>query len=241
MSPKQDNQEEYTITVNGEEQQIIKNKKISLTSDKKITAYYTEDKTVVISSPVSRFTHYGKTVEIEKSGPAAGSHCGLCGDYNQDKRADLKSPKKCIFKSDSLFGQSYRSKSSQCSPLPQQTQQKIQEEEQKCTKYETKKTEVSSVYSSGQKDSYAIKKHSYIYQEDKICISQDPVVQCSSNSIPQSMKKKMIKYVCLPKGRISKLYSERIERGESPQELKHQPISFQAQMDVPVKCGQKQL
>ena len=233
--------QQYTITVNGVAKQLVKNMKISLSSDKTITAYLTEDKTVVISSPSSRITHSGKTVEIEKSGPADGSHCGLCGDYNQDKRADLKSPKKCLYKSDSLLAMSYRSKSSQCSPLPQQTQLKIQEEEQKCTKYETKKTEVSSVYSSGQKDSYAIKKHSYIYQEDKICISQDPVVQCSSNSIPQSMKKKMIKYVCLPKGRISKLYSERIERGESPQELKHQPISFQAQMDVPVKCGQKQL
>ena len=41
--------------------------------------------------------------------------------------------------------------------------------------------------------------------------------------------------------RISKLYSERIERGESPQELKHQPIAFQAQMDVPVNCRPKQL
>merc|ERR1712050_716340 len=84
-----------------------------------------------------------------------------------------------------MGAQSYRSKSSQCSPLPQQTQLKIQEEEQKCAKYETKKTHVSSIYSSGQKDSYSIKKHSYIYKEDKICISQEPVVQCSSGSIPQ--------------------------------------------------------
>merc|ERR1719239_1459333 len=122
-------------------------------------------------------THSGKTVEIEESGPADGSHCGLCGDHNNDKRADLKSPKKCIFKSDSLFGKSYRSKSSQCSPQPQQ---KIREEEQRCAKYETKKTHVSSIYSSGQKDSYSTKKHSYIYKEDKICISQDPVVKCSS-------------------------------------------------------------
>ena len=231
--------EEYSITVNGQEQELIKNQKISLTSDKKISAYLTEDKTVVISAPSSRITHSGKTVEIEESGPADGSHCGLCGDYNQDKRADLKSPKKCIFKSDSLFGKSYRSKSSQCSPLPQQTQQKIREEEQRCAKYETKKTHVSSVYSSGQKDSYSTKKHSYIYKEDKICISQDPVVKCTSGSIPESMKKKMIKFVCLPEGRISKLYSERIERGESPQELKHQPIAFQAEMEVPVKCGPK--
>jgi len=233
--------EEYTVTVNGEEQQLRKNSEISLSSDKRITAYLTEDRTVVISTPSSRITHSGKTVEIEESGPADGSHCGLCGDHNNDRRADLKSPKKCIFKSDSLFGKSYRSKSSQCPPLPQQTQQKIKEEEQRCAKYETKKTHVSSIYSSGQKDSYSTKKHSYIYKEDKICISQDPVVKCSSGSIPESMKKKMIKFVCLPEGRVSKLYSERIERGESPQELKHQPIAFQAEMEVPVKCGPKKV
>merc|ERR1711881_774460 len=121
--------EEYTVTVNGEEQQLRKNSEISLSSDKRITAYLTEDRTVVISTPSSRITHSGKTVEIEESGPADGSRCGLCGDHNNDRRADLKSPKKCIFKSDSLFGKSYRSKSSQCPPLPQQTQQKIKEEE----------------------------------------------------------------------------------------------------------------
>merc|ERR550519_2603839 len=54
--------EEYSITVNGEEQELIKNQKISLTSDKKISAHLTEDKTVVISAPSSRITHSGKTV-----------------------------------------------------------------------------------------------------------------------------------------------------------------------------------
>merc|ERR1711881_387178 len=56
--------QQYTITVNGEEKQLVKNKKISLSSDKTISAYLTEDKTVVISSPSSRITHSGKTVEI---------------------------------------------------------------------------------------------------------------------------------------------------------------------------------
>merc|ERR1712200_194237 len=143
--------------------------------------------------------------------------------------------------SSSLFAKSYRSKSSQCSPLPQQIVEKIRTEEEKCLKYETKRTPVTSIYSSGHKDSYSVKKHSYIYKEDKLCISQEPVVQCSNGSIPKTVKKKMIKFVCLPEGRISKLYSERIERGESPQELKHQPIAFQAQMDVPVNCRPNQL
>ena len=65
--------EQYTITVNGEEQELRKNEKISLTSDKKIWVYLTEDKTVVISTPTSRITHSGKTIEIEESGPGEGS------------------------------------------------------------------------------------------------------------------------------------------------------------------------
>merc|ERR1712200_360145 len=184
--------------------------------------------------PQLKITHSGKTVKIEDKEAADGSHCGLCGHYNNDKRVDLKSPKNCIMESSSLFAKSYRSKSSQCSPLPQQIVEKIRTEEEKCLKYETKRTPVTSIYSSGHKDSYSVKKHSYIYKEDKLCISQEPVVQCSNGSIPKTMKKKMIKFVCLPEGRISKLYSERIERGESPQELKHQPVAFKVEMEQPV-------
>ena len=56
---------------------------------------------------------------------ADGSHCGLCGDYNMDKRADVKSPKQCVLSSMELVAKSYRIKSEQCSPLSQSTSQKI--------------------------------------------------------------------------------------------------------------------
>merc|ERR1712168_111067 len=244
LSPAQaysNNVEEYQLSVNGQEVSLQQNQQVTLSSQEQITAYYSEDQTVTISTPSSRITHSGKTVQIEEKGSANGSHCGLCGDYNNDRRADLKSPKKCIFKSSKLFGKSYRSKSSQCSPLPQETVERIRNEEERCDQYETKRTPVTTIYSPGHGDSYSIKKHSYIYKKDQICISQEPVVQCTEDSIPKSMKKKTIKFVCLPEGRISKLYSDRIEQGESPQELKHQPVAFTAQMDQPVVCGPSQL
>merc|ERR1711931_540450 len=231
----------YQLSVNGQEVSLQQNQQVTLSSQDQITAYYSQDQTVTISTPSSRITHSGKTVQIEEKGSADGSHCGLCGDYNNDKRADLKSPKKCIFQSSKLFGKSYRSKSSQCSPLPQETVERMRSEEERCDQYETKRTPVTTIFSSGHGDSYSIKKHSYIYKKDQICISQEPVVQCSQGSIPKSMKKKTIKFVCLPEGRISKLYSERIEAGESPQELRHQPVAFTAQMDQPVVCGPSQL
>merc|ERR1712137_262370 len=80
-----------------------------------------------------------------------------------------------------------------------------------------------------------------IYKDDKICISQIPLVQCSINSMPREMRKKTVNFVCLPEGRVAKLYAERIERGEILQELKHQPVAFKAEMDQPVSCKPHQV
>merc|ERR1712033_64172 len=80
-----------------------------------------------------------------------------------------------------------------------------------------------------------------IYKEDKICISQEPVIQCSQDSYPQEMRKKTGSFVCLPGGRTAKLYIERIEHGEYPQELKQQPVAFRTEMDQPVSCRPRQI
>ena len=199
------------------------------------------DNVVVLDTPTTRVTYDGKTAKIEeKNLIAEGSHCGLCGDYNHDLRADIKSPKACVYKSSSTAALSYRVKNEQCS-LSQQQQQLVQSEEEKCIKYKVEKTRMSSMYKSIQRENYSIKKHSYIYQADKICISQEPVVQCTSGSTPKVTTKKSIKFVCLPEGRVSKLYAERIERGESPLELRHQPVAFEAKMKQPISCGPPQV
>merc|ERR1711868_263010 len=203
-------------------QQVEKVTLISKSPLEQVTAYWSNDNVVEIDTPHNRVQHQGKTVIVEEKSSADGSHCGLCGDYNQDKRADLKSPQGCVFTSNWLLAQSYRSKSSDCRPLSQRTQEKIREEEERCIKFNIKETEA--------------RRHSYIYQEDKICISQEPVIQCSNDSIPEEMRQKTVSYVCLPEGRVAKLYAERIERGESPQELKHQPVAFKAGMEQPVSC-----
>merc|ERR1712098_924130 len=60
--------EQYQLSVNGQEMSLQQNKQVTLSTQEQITAY-------------------GKTVEIEEKGSADGSHCCLCGDYNNDKRA----------------------------------------------------------------------------------------------------------------------------------------------------------
>merc|ERR1712025_1227100 len=121
---------------------------------------------------------------------------------NMDQRADIKSPKECVLSSDKLSAYSYRVKSDQCKPLSKTISEEIKSEEEKCVK----NTEVSTIWKSSKTDVYTERKHSYIYKEDKICISQDPIVYCSSGSVAKDIRRKSVKYVCLPEGRVAKLY-----------------------------------
>merc|ERR1712098_379447 len=234
----------WKLSVNGQQVQLRKNEKITLKSSsalEQITAYWTNDNTVVINTPQVRLVHQGKTFTLEVNNTPNGSQCGLCGDYNMDKRTDVLSSKGCIMSSVKLAAHTYRSKSEQCRPISEKTLSQIRTEEERCVKFETKETKVRSVFESEMNDSGAIKKHSYIYKDDKICISQVPLVQCSINSMPREMRKKTVSFVCLPEGRVAKLYAERIERGEILQELKHQPVAFKAEMDQPISCQPRQV
>jgi len=232
----------FKLEINGQEISLIKNSPVSLKSEdmsSSFSALWSLDNVVVLDTPSTRVSYNGKLATIEeKSILADGSHCGLCGDYNNAQIADLKSPKGCIYKSSSIAALSYRVKNAQCS-LTGQQQQQIQSEEERCVQFNVKKTQLSSLIQS--QNNYSTRKHSYIYQSDKICISQLPVVQCVSGSTPKATSKKSIKFVCLPESRLSKLYVERISRGESPQELKHQPVSFEAKMEQPISCGPPQI
>merc|ERR1712112_122368 len=103
--------------VNGQQVQLRKNEKITLKSSsalEQITAYWTNDNTVVINTPQVRLVHQGKTVTVEVNNTPNGSQCGLCGDYNMDKRTDVLSSKGCIMSSVKLAAHTYRSKSEQC-------------------------------------------------------------------------------------------------------------------------------
>merc|ERR1719474_121848 len=93
-----------------------------------------------------------------------------------------------------------------------------------------------SVFESELRDSKSIMKHSIIYQDEKICFSQDPVIKCSANTVPKELRKKTVNFVCLSEGRIAKMYIEKVERGERIPELKRQEVDFQVEMDQPISC-----
>merc|ERR1712183_697960 len=71
-----------------------------------------------ISSPHSRVRCAGHQVSVEeKVGMMDGSHCGLCGDYNGEKKAEVKSPRGCSYSSYQAAARSYKVESSSCSAM----------------------------------------------------------------------------------------------------------------------------
>jgi hypothetical protein len=60
----------------------------------------------------------GLNIRVEASNMLRGRLCGLCGDFNGEKMAELKGPRGCVHISPLTFGRSYAVQSQGCSSLP---------------------------------------------------------------------------------------------------------------------------
>merc|ERR1711972_1053760 len=83
-----------------------------------------------------------------------------------------------------------------------------------------------------------VTKHSMIRQAGKLCISQIPIVECGSGCASGSTIIRSVPFTCLPSNRerVSKLYTEKVVRGEILPELRNMEKTFAAKMHVPVSC-----
>lgn len=115
--------------------------------------------------------------------------CGLCGDLNDEKTADIKSAGECIMSSPKLSAYSYMIEE-QCGGIPSEYKQQYLEETQKCLKKTTVPTEVSKIFNH--KLSF-YRKHLSEERNNKICISKEKVNLCSSSLTPNEVIIKKVK------------------------------------------------
>merc|ERR1712025_1270999 len=128
----------YKLEIDGQELSLIKNKIMVIPSKDLLSifsVFWSSDSNVVLETPAVRVTLYnGKEAKVEdKNLLADGSQCGLCGDYNRNLVAEIKSPKGCVYSSPYAAALSYRSRKGMCG-LSQEQQELINSEEIKCLK-----------------------------------------------------------------------------------------------------------
>jgi len=199
-----------------------------------VTSY--EDGVYGVISPRYGLAVYtdGKSVEVQTyQHLLRNKACGLCGDLNDEKVGDVKSPGSCIMSSPALAAQTYRITDQTCQAPSAEDEEKIRvETEEQCVKKETFPTQVSQIYSQAQP---LYSKHLVEYKDNKICFSTKQVKVCHSN--PQKITQKKVSYYCLPKDSKSQMMQKMVEQGEYiPHQLDKYPISYSKIVSQPEQC-----
>ena len=194
-----------SIKVNGKPKSYVTNSQKEKQSNSEFIAFennYYEDVNTYVTSYedgvyaiVSKL--YGISVYADKKSIEVNTFqhlfrnkaCGLCGDLNDEKTADIKSAGECIMSSPKLSAYSYMIEQ-QCEGIPSEHKQQYLEETRKCLRKTNIPTEVSKIFN--QKQSF-YGKHLSEERNNQICISKEKVNICSSSSLPNEVINKKVK------------------------------------------------
>jgi hypothetical protein len=188
-------------------------------------------------TPFNRITYDGETVEIEATKMLkTGDHVGLCGSLDGDKSGDLRTAQQCVAQTERASALSFRVPQD-CSDLSEEHKWIKSREQSKCESIDSEDSQVTKLYTDKLRKC-SQERHSVIRQGDRLCISQIPVVECSSGCVPQGLATKTVGFSCLPpnRDRVNRLYEDKVRRGEQLPELKTMDKDFSAEMEIPVSC-----
>ena len=158
---------------------------------------------ILKSSKVS--VHFdGKRVKVEGSNLLKNKLCGLCGDNNNKKVADVPSPRQCLLSKPELEVASYRVSlpSKTCSPLPGHLRAELERETERCVKFSNKPTTgissgpVRSESPTGYGSQCVRHHHELVEQPGRgeTCFSRLPVIACGGSCHRVGVKEKRVSY-----------------------------------------------
>ena len=207
-------------------------------TENKLKSYYfrTSDDVIVLESDNNIITFDGKTIWIESTPlQKSGQQCGLCGNLNGDRKADVETAQFCVVTRPQIAAITFRIQKN-CSPLSNE-QQELANQVASCEKPQAEKSPITQL-NQGKLDKCSNMVHSLVKHGSRLCISQVPIVECGSGCIPRSKINKPVPFTCLPANRasINELYEEKVRRGEILPELRNMEVTFSAQMEIPVFC-----
>merc|ERR1712192_155696 len=106
--------------------------------------------------------------------------CGLCGDMNDEKTADLKSAGNCIMTQPKLAAFSYMVQDGQCAGIPAEFKPIFQKEAAQCTKMEVMPAKVLDLFQHMQhlNKMNVMVKHVVIEMGQRICFGKEQIKVC---------------------------------------------------------------
>jgi len=230
---------EYTIEVDGQPIEIRPNEHKEIPTKSRTTVIKiirSPDDVLILETPYLRVIYDGKIIEVKNTKLVVERELkGLCGSNNGDQRDDVLTVTSCIAPTYYTAALSYRIQKS-CSPLSRE-QENIKRQLSNCIRPKVEKTKVSQILKM-KLGKCTEMKHSTIWQGEKFCISQVPIVECGMGCAPRSIVNKTVPFTCLPSTnkRVIKLYIEKVRRGDVLPELRNMDKTFTTHMHVPVSC-----
>ena len=152
---------------------------------------------LVVDTPAHRVIYNGKVLDVlDKALMAAGDQCGLCGDHNRMRLADIKSSTRCIHTSLISMAHSFRVNSAmgQCTPLPTAAIERLSSEKAMCAQ---PRSPLQISYFTPVTQAKLLR-HAVLHRAGQVCFSKMMLPECAIGFMAFETLVKEAGFVCLP-------------------------------------------
>ena len=152
---------------------------------------------LTVETPAHRVIYNGKVLDVlDKAILAAGDKCGLCGDHNRMRLADIKSSTQCIHTSLLSMAHSFRVNNAieQCSPLPAAAIERLSTEKAMCA---LPRAPLQISYFNAVTEAKVLR-HAVLHRAGQVCFSKTMLPECAIGFMALETLVKEAGFVCLP-------------------------------------------
>jgi len=165
--------------------------------------------------------------------------CGLCGDLNDEKIADVRSAKQCVMSSPKLAAYSYMVQDRKCSGIPSADKERYQRESEHCVRKEVIPSKVYDIFTTVHQ---SIKRMQTTLQNvvelrgQEVCISKRQVKVCGAESKPKDIVPREMPFFCVAADSEGRTLQRIVRRGEKIERAEKRPTAFTATVYEPRQC-----